>query len=365
MKLLYVCSVYFKDSPTGAGTQVRETKKSLERLGVSVLQIFVKLYPLSFEDNEGKALNLADVRRLASENDVAHIIHCSRDMMAAWRKVGAKIPVVGSTIFWGGLERVGVAWQTYPLGISRFKTMFHFFRSMMPLYQDFRGVSVFLPNSCAEADCVRRCFRHDSDALFVPVPNGFVPPSFDVRSLPKSDKVPFEDYIVVPGIFANRKNQLGLIKALRNTNYKVVFLGGFNLVGSKPDRYYQECSRLANGNMLFLGYISSSSREYWQILAHATCACLSSDCETPGIAMIEAAYAGARPVITKFGGTQEYYGFDGEYFDPRSEKEIANAINRGWLRGRLSVDEASEYCRFSWDYCARVTKTAYEMAVSR
>ena len=79
--------------------------------------------------------------------------------------------------------------------------------------------------------------------------------------------------------------------------------------------------------------------------------------------MIEAAYAGARPVITKFGGTVEYYGFDAEYFDPRSKQEICEAVERGWNRGRLTAVQAAAYSRFTWLYCAYLTRQAYEMAL--
>lgn len=81
----------------------------------------------------------------------------------------------------------------------------------------------------------------------------------------------------------------------------------------------------------------------------------------PGIALLEAAFAGARPVVTKFGGTIEYYGFDAEYFDPRRRSEILRAIKNGVIRGRLSTEQAKSYSRYTWEYCARLTLEAYRL----
>lgn len=232
---------------------------------------------------------------------------------------------------------------------------------MMPMWLDMRGVDVFLPNSQAEGACALRRMRHDAHTTAFPVPNGFVLPQFDVCSLPRPQDLPAGDYIVVPGVFANRKNQLGLIKAIRDLPYEVVFMGGcFDTEQGR--RYFEACRRLATERMHLIGFVSSRTKRYWSVLRHARVAVLASDCETPGIAMIEAAYAGARPCITRYGGTVEYYGFDGEYFDPCWPQRIRAAVERAWRRGRLSEGEARAYSRFTWKYCADLTLQAYRLA---
>ena len=80
--------------------------------------------------------------------------------------------------------------------------------------------------------------------------------------------------------------------------------------------------------------------------------------------MIEAAFAGARPAITKFGGTAEYYAFDAEYFHPCNNGEIRAAIDRAWARGRLTPERAGYYGRFTWDYCAEITLQAYRAVLA-
>lgn len=357
MNILFVCSRSFKDSATGAGTQMRETYSALAGLGENLKRCYIDFSPTRFEDESGCALTKDDVVALDTWADVVHLIHCSRIMAREWGKIGNK-PIVGSTIYWCGLERVFTAWKTCTSWRERFRTMRSYIRNIIPKNQVAMGVDVFLPNSYAEGERFFHSFRVDSHAICAPVPNGFLLPDFDIKLLPRPPYVPQNDYIVVPGVFARRKNQIGLIKALLGSGYSVVFMGG---VIDKD--FYAECVKAADENMYFIGHKENGSAEYWSVLRHARCACLSSDCETPGIAMIEAAFAGARPVITKFGGTVEYYGFDAEYLIPYRQKSIKNAIDRAWNRGRLTWKQAGAYERFTWRYCAEITRQAYQVAV--
>lgn len=364
MKVLYVCSKSFKDSQTGAATQARETYNALVRLGCEMTRIYSGNPVGTFEDETGGRLSEKEVRDLIAKNDVTHLIYCSRPLAQYWRRFAPHRPTVGSTVFWSGWERVAITHQNMSFGLTRLHSELAYIRQMCAVGNDFRGIDVFLPNTHAEARKVMTCYCTDKSARCVPVPNGFVAPQFDVTALPRSTKVPDGDYIVVPAIFAVRKNQLGLIRALRDTDYQVVFMGG--VLGSDLSRqFYAQCRREATDRMHFIGYLPSGSEEYWKVLAHARCACLPSDCETPGIAMIEAAYTGVRPVITKFGGTLEYFGFDAEYFNPCRASEIRDAIDRGMMRGRISPEQALAYKRYSWEYCAEITLNAYQLAKSK
>ena len=360
MKILLVRSYSFKSGQTGDATQGRETANALVRAGVELICVYVKYQPIRIIAENDAELTESQVNDLIDSCDAVHFLPASIPLCRFWRKLHKK-PVLGSSIFWGGLERVCVAWCTYKRFIPRLIASVKELRNMVPFYMDYHGVDVFLPNSEAEGRRVMQCFGTDKDATYKVVPNGFVLPALDVCDLPRSTKVPQEDYIVVPGVFARRKNQIGLIRALNNyhRNYKVVFMGG----GTLDEDYYNECQSVATDDMVFLGYVNNKQREYWQVLRHARIACLPSDCETPGIAMIEAAYAGARPVITKFGGTDEYYGEQGEYLNPCFSCSIVDAIDRGWRRGRLKKVEAECFARFSWDLVATKTKDAYQFAI--
>ena len=359
MRILLVQSYSFKKGQTGDATQGRETANALVRAGVELVCVYVRYQPIRVIDEGDVELTESQLNTLIDSCDAVHLLPASRPLCRYWRKLHKK-PVLGSSIFWGGIERVYIAWRNYRNFIPRIKAVVNALRNLMPVYMDYHGIDVFLPNSEAEGYRVMQCFGKDKGSTYKAVPNGFVPPAFDVWNLPRSSKVPEGDYIVVPGVFARRKNQIGLIRALRkhHRDYKVVFVGG-----AMDEEYYNECRAEATENMLFLGYISSKDQEYWQFLRHARIACLASDCETPGIAMIEAAYAGARPVITQYGGTDEYYGEAGEYLNPCFSRSIVAAIDRGWNKGRLSRVEADSFATFTWDLVASKTKAAYQFAI--
>ena len=362
MRVLFVCSGSFRTGQTGDATQGRETINALRANGHDVVVAFVSYCPLAFTSEAGESLDLDAMIRIVKAADVVHLLPVNPTLCSYFRNLPHK-PTLGSSIFWGGLERVSIAWKMAPTVKAKVHDALREMKPMVGFRMDYRGVDVFLPNSRAEGECVMRYFKTSPNAYYMPVPNGFVVPARErIDSLGRSNRVPPEDYIVVPGVFARRKNQLSLIRALKDSPYHVVFVG--DDLRSAPG-FMARCKIEANERMSFLGFIPNSSDEYWAILKYARCACLASDCETPGIAMIEAAYAGARPVITRYGGTAEYYGFDAEYLDPNDIASIRSAVDRAWLRGRLLRNEAEAYSRYSWKYCANLTIQAYNMALKK
>lgn len=365
MKILFVCKPGASSTQTGEGTQARETARAIAALGHVVSKVFVSPNPFSAADIDGRPLDRNELREMARPNDIVHLMPAGRRIAGLWRDLSCGVPVAGSTVFWSGWERLAVTGRATPFGLARYRRMLTYLRMMVPALQDFRGIDLFLPNTKAEGERVMSCFRHQRNALCIPVRNAFNPPPFSLEGLSRPAFAPKGDYIVVPGIFALRKNQLTLIRALKRSNLgiPVVFLGG--VFDNPLDRtFYARCRQEATSDMIFVDFLSNMSREYWSLLRHARCACLPSDCETPGIALLEAAFAGARPIVTRFGGTEEYYGKDGEYFHPCRLGEIAHAIERGWRRGRLSAEESARYRSFSWSSCAASTIAAYETVLS-
>lgn len=360
MRVLLVCSASFRTGQTGDATQGRETVKALRAKGHEVRVALVSYAPLRFETDEGTPLDQTGLKTLVEWSDVVHLLPVNPLLAAVFRDLPKK-PTLGSSIFWGGWERVVIAWRNAPTIKAKIHDALREMKPLLGYKMDYRGIDVFLPNSQAEGGRVIRYFKKSPNARFAAVPNGFVPPSEGkLAALARPVTVPSGDYIVVPGVFARRKNQLALIRALKDSPYPVVFMGG--VLRDTPD-FFARCEAEANDKMTFLGFVSSTSDEYWAVLKYARCACLPSDCETPGIAMIESAYAGARPVVSKNGGTCEYYGFDAEYLDPCSEVSIREAVNRAWNRGRLNEDASRWYARYTWEYCANVTLQAYETAM--
>ena len=110
------------------------------------------------------------------------------------------------------------------------------------------------------------------------------------------DKTGLADpFLLQVGRFDANKNQLNTIRALNETNYKAVFIGG-------PDKddldYYKKCKNEANDNIIFLGWVNHDD----PILTGAYQSCYSfilpSYKEILGNALLEAGACGANLIST-------------------------------------------------------------------
>lgn len=352
MRILLITRLELIGCQTGEATQARETAIALRDAGHALIQLYFAKDMLSICSSDGKPISDNKLNLIIQSCDIVHLMPATVELCALWRSFYKK-PVLGSSVFWTGWATVFVYLHTicrFSIGMAKQSIM-----RMFPMWMNYRGVDCFLPNTKAEGRLLMRCFAHNSDSEFVVVHNGFNKPSFTINDLARPDYLPKTDYIVVPAVFAYRKNQLAIIDAMRNLSYDIVFMGG---VLHKD--YYERCRKSATTKMHFIGYKKSSEKEYWAVLSNARVACLASDCETPGISLLEAAYVGARPVVTKYGGTNEYYSNDAEYLNPCFNRSIRNAIIRAWNRGRLSAASAERYGMFSWKLCAKETVSAYQ-----
>ena len=183
--------------------------------------------------------------------------------------------------------------------------------------------SRLLPNSAAEADLVRYGLGADPARITV-VPNGVderfagADPSLFRR------QYGVENFILNVGhIGHGRKNVLKLIRALALINHPSVIIGRI-IRGPYGDACVREAAR--HKQILLIDGLDNRS----ELLASAYAACdvfvLPSLFETPGIAALEAALAGAKIVITPYGGPREYFGPMATYVEPGSVDSIRRGI---------------------------------------
>jgi glycosyltransferase involved in cell wall biosynthesis len=159
-----------------------------------------------------------------------------------------------------------------------------------------------------------------------------------------------------------RKNVLALIKALAHIDHPAVIIGR---IVRTP--YGEACLREAekNKNILLIDSLDHDS----DLLASAYAACdvfaMPSLFETPGIAALEAALAGAKVVITPYGGTRDYFEAMAEYVDPHSVESIRDGIVRA-LQGKQD-HRLRDHIRkeFLWPRVAEKTAAAYRAIIDR
>jgi glycosyltransferase involved in cell wall biosynthesis len=363
MKILILTVEYLRSSKTGDCTQTICTIQALRDEGHEVEVRYMSNNTI-VEESSNLEYSKEKFEDYLLSFDIVHILPPNYRWIKRNSRILKNIPVALSTVYWNNWSRIIMTLRNSSNIKDALASSFFMFVSGLKCIMNFSSsIDIFLPNSSAEAYNLKKHFRLTSKNYLFPVPNAIDTSKFVIKDLVRPNVVPVTDYIVCPGVFAPRKNQLGLIKSLKkyNINIPVVFLGGQYDGDSK---YYDKCRKMATSNMIFLGYVANDTELYWSTLKFARCACLTSDCETPAIALLEAAACGARPIVTKYGGTFEYYGFTGEYFNPLNSLEIALAIKKGFERGRLSTDESNSFKRFSWKYCAEITLQAYKFAIS-
>lgn len=208
-------------------------------------------------------------------------------------------------------------------------------------------VDLLLPNSTSEAEILRQEKLKD-------VPIVVIPNVVDVKKCDAIEKLPWgkRSMILCVGHFCPRKNQLVLIKALKNTNISVVFAGSYR---SMHRRYYEYCRKEAADQHTFLG--RCSNEKVLELMGQARVHVQTSKLETPGLVNLEAGLMGCNLVLPPVNPVRDYFGNLGNYFltyqkdsirkavldaintepDQSLEKHIRNNFTMTQLKSRLSV----------------------------
>ncbi len=328
-------------SPGGGEIQLLKTKEYLEKRGVEI----------QFFNPWNDKLEAFDI--LHTFGSVKDCL----DMIKTAKVLGVK--TVLSTICWYSWQS---AWGIYTQPDKRLQSMTHqFAKTFFPVWPSLRKsmmeVSDLLyPNSECEARQLSRYFMMPKDKIFV-VPNG-VDPVFETASPdPFVHEYGLKNFILCVGRIEPRKNQLNMIRALKNIKVPLVFIGDY--VHQYRD-YYIACRREADSNVFFLQCMPHDSN----LLASAYAACntflLASWLETPGLAALEAGLAGAKVVITSEGATREYFANYATYVSPVGLKQIREMTLRAYESPRNNNLRDHIRRNYLWERAAEKTLEGYQ-----
>ena len=219
-----------------------------------------------------------------------------------------------------------------------------------------------IPNTHSEADIL-------SDGLSIPKEK------FQVVHNGVSDRFLSGD----PGLFINkygitnfilyvghlgykRKNGLAFVNALKQINHPAVIIGNIAEAGEGKEILSQIKK---NKNIILIDALENDS----PLLASAYAACdtfaLPSQFETPGIAALEAGLAGAKIVITPFGGTKEYFNDLAEYPDINSVESIKSCIEKSLNKPKDKKLKSHIQNNFLWKKIAGETSGVYVKVVEK
>jgi glycosyltransferase involved in cell wall biosynthesis len=218
-----------------------------------------------------------------------------------------------------------------------------------------------LPNTRAEAELVGSGLGVPASRISV-IPNGVDERFYHADPSLFKEKYGLEKFILNVGhIGHERKNVLALIQALARVNHPAVIIGRV-IKGEYGDACVLEAAK--HKHILLIDGLDNSS----DILASAYAACdvfvLPSLFETPGIAALEAGLAGAKIVITPYGGTKEYFGGMATYVEPGSVESIREGIASALKRTKNP--ELREHIRkeFLWQRVAERTASVYRQVLA-
>lgn len=322
----------------GPLTQIRETVNGLREMGLEV-QLFDPWHPAPFA--------AGDVFHLFAANIGTY--HFAREIHAL------NVPLVVSPITF---SRHSAKFVRVGLAVSRMM------QKIGPgIWTDYAlcaemcsWAAKVLPNTHAEAELLRTGYGLPQQKIAV-VPNGV-----DAR-FAKADPTLFEktynlrNFILNVGhIGHTRKNVLTLIKALATIDHPAVIVGRI-IAGPYGDACVREAAK--HKHILLIDGLDNTS----ELLASAYAACdtfvLPSYFETPGIAALEAALAGAKVVITPYGGTAEYFGSYARYVEPSSVHSIRKGIVEALQAQKTPALRDHILKNFVWKAVAEKTAAVY------
>ncbi|WP_165235073.1 glycosyltransferase [Aquisphaera insulae] len=342
--LLHAPSFAFQ-APGGGENQLVQTGRHLEDLGRPV------------------ALFCPWTDRL-DRAGVLHLFGMSREGLELARRARARgTPVVLSPICW---FEPAALWYLEGRLAARLKGLAAWgVRRALPSLPGWRRELLtlcdrILPNSQAEARQLARLFGVDREKFTV-VPNGVL--ERFARATPDAfrERHGDEDFILFVGRIEPRKNPLGLILAARLLGVRVVVLGA---APAEHRAYLERCREAGGGLVRWLGSHDHDDPMLASAYAAARVFALPSWFETPGLAALEAALAGASITITPYGSTREYFGGHASYARPNRVEEIAAALADCWSRPADPALAAFVASKYLWARVAARTAEAYDQVAS-
>lgn len=215
---------------------------------------------------------------------------------------------------------------------------------------------LLLPNTSAEANLIVEGFSVSRSNMEI-IPNGVEKRFSEATKDAFVKEYDIEDFVLFVGqASAPRKNVIQLLKIAPNIDVPVVIIGDLG-----QDSYSKKCISLANkaSNVRLIPTLSHDSDLLAAAYAASSVFVLPSFYETPGIAALEAALTGSNIVITKHGGTHDYFEDFAEYIDPDSTKSLLDAIKKSLGKPESDLRDFILQ-KFTWDKVAQKTATQYQ-----
>jgi len=220
-----------------------------------------------------------------------------------------------------------------------------------------KEVDMILPNSKAEMDMLIRDFP--GNYTYRIIPNG-VDGSLFKNEVSNNKYLLPPDALICVARIEPRKNQLSLIKAVMDTDIKLILIG--NPMKNRMS-YYNKVQKYKSENIRIMHNVEHNELNY--IYSNARVHALPSWFESPGLSSLEAAAMGCNIVVSNQDIIREYFQDYAFYCEPNSIESIKKAILTAYHTERKK--ELKDYIlhNFTWEKIAKLTLEAYEIILSR
>jgi glycosyltransferase involved in cell wall biosynthesis len=215
--------------------------------------------------------------------------------------------------------------------------------------------AMLLPNSHNEY--LRFSAKYKTIAPYIAVPNAIDSSIFSVFK--KADQK-YSDAIICVARIEGRKNQLSLIRALRDVHIPLYIIGQ-----PSPNHYnyYHSCKAAAKSQVHFIDHISQE--ELAGIYRAAKVHAMPSWFETTGLSSLEAAAMECNIVITNKGDQREYFKDFAFYCDPADEDSIKKAVLDAYETKFNQEFKEYIFNNFTWEKTAEKTVEAYRSILDK
>ncbi|MNQ33540.1 D-inositol-3-phosphate glycosyltransferase [compost metagenome] len=361
MKILMIARKTLHTSPGGDTIQINSTAKYLRLLNVHV-DICVENQEIDYE-----------------KYDLMHFFNIIRPDDILPHILKTNLPFVVSTIFVDYSEyeknRGGILGTLANIfssdKIEYIKAIARFFKNgdaINSKYYLLRGhrasikyiankANLLLPNSHSEYS--RFANKYLISTPYLKIPNAIDKLTFSNDTKPNEK---FRNHVLSVGRIEGRKNQLNLIKALKDTDLFLTIIGkpSPNHIG-----YYDECVKLIDGNKNIQIIDHINHNELAAIFKASKVHVLPSWFETTGLSSLEAAIMDCNIVVTRKGDTEEYFQDLAFYCEPDNVSSIKNAVIKAFnepCRDSLKELILKEYV---WEKTAEETLKAYNLVLNK
>lgn len=354
----------------GDTIQLTKTKKELEKLGVKI-DLSTELEPDLYKYDFIHLSNLTRIQEtyIQAKNAVKQnkkfVLSTIYWPMEEFEKEGQRglRKIVNSILSLNNLERVKAIVKIIKNKEERHKgniaVIFRGYKAMQKYVVN--NASLFLPNSYIEFEMMKKhiCPIDDDKCIIVPnaIDKEFAKESLNAVS---NDFEEFKDYIICVGRIEPRKNQLALVKALDNTNYKLLLVGQ---VSDNQKKYYEEIKPYLEKNN-FVHIKKVDNYQLYNLFKVCKVSVLPSWLDTPGLVSLEAGAMGCNLVVSDRGSTEEYFKDHAEYCQPDDLRSIKKAIDSAYQKENDSELQKLIFEKYTWKEAGEVTYKAYKMIMN-